>query len=72
MMKRLASLLLALLLSVSLLPGRALAAKEPDSVDPPAVVEAAEPVEPEEPEEPIMPMSEVFPDEKSIGQAGDD
>ena len=46
MLKKLASLLLALLLCVSLLPGKARAENTPDPADPPAVVE------PEEPETP--------------------
>lgn len=64
MLKKLASLFLSLLLCLSLLPGRALAADEPTPPEPPVIVE---PVEPEEPEEPgIMPMAEV-PEEKDVG-----
>ena len=52
MLKKLASLLLSLLLCLSLLPGQALAADDPAPVDPPVI---------EEPEEPgIMPLAEVL------------
>lgn len=59
MLKKLASLLLSLLLCLSLLPGQALASDDPaPPVDPPVIVE---PVAPEEPEEPgIMPMAEFL------------
>lgn len=51
MLKKLASLLLSLLLCLSLLPGQALAADDPAPVDPSVI---------EEPEEPgIMPLAEV-------------
>lgn len=55
MLKRLTSFLLSLMLCLSLLPGQACAAGEPDSPQPPAVVE------PLDPEEPVMPMSEDVP-----------
>ena len=52
MLKKLASLLLSLLLCLSLLPGQALAADDPAPVDPPVI---------EEPEQPgIMPLAEVL------------
>ena len=52
MLKKLASLLLSLLLCLSLLPGQALAADDPAPVDPPVI---------EEPEEPgIMPLADVL------------
>ena len=67
MLKKLAPLLLSLLLCLSLLPGQALAGHEPAPADPPVIVE---PVEPEEPEDPgIMPMAEM-PDEKDEGYGG--
>lgn len=61
MLKKLASLFLSLLLCLSLLPGRALAADEPTPPEPPVIVEPVDPEEPEDPEEPpIMPMSEML------------
>lgn len=57
-MKKLLSLLLSLLLCLSLLPGQALAADEPDPPQPPVIEEPLEPGEPEPPEDPpIMPTS---------------
>ena len=55
MLKQLTSFLLSLLLCLSLLPGQACAAGEPDLPQPPAVVE------PLDPEEPVRPMSEQLP-----------
>ena len=43
MLKKLTSFLLSLLLCLSLLPGQACAAGEPDSPQPPAVVEPLDP-----------------------------
>ncbi len=63
MMKKLASLLLALLLCLSLLPGQGRAADEPDPPKPPVIVEPLDPEnpgEPEPPEGPVMPMGEEF------------
>ncbi len=61
MLKKLASLLLSLLLCLSLLPGQALAADDPAPVDPPVI---------EEPEEPgIMPMAEVA-EGNDVGTSG--
>lgn len=69
MLKKLASLLLSLLLCLSLLPGRALASDEPaPPVDPPVIVEPAELEEPEEP--PVMPMAEVL-DGKDTDYSGE-
>lgn len=64
MLKKLTSFLLSLLLCMSLLPGQALAAGEPDPPPPPAVVEPLDPDEPEPPEEPVMPMGEELPGEE--------
>lgn len=61
MLKKLTSLLLSLLLCLSLLPGQARAADEPDPPPPPVIEELLEPEDPSEPEpseEPVMPMSE--------------
>ncbi len=63
-MKKLTSLLLSLLMCISLLPGKALAADVSEDAEPPAVVEA---VEPEAPEEPLMPLMEEFPEDHSAG-----
>lgn len=63
MLKKLASLLLSLLLCLSLLPGQALAADDPAPVDPPIIEE------PEEPE--IMPLAEVL-DGKDTDYSGGD
>ena len=54
MLKKITSLLLSLLLCLTMLPGQALAADESAPVDPPAVVEPADPEGPG-----IMPMAEV-------------
>ena len=64
MLKKLAPLLLSLLLCLSLLPGQALAGHEPVPADPPVIVE---PVEPEDPG--IMPMREV-PEGNDEGASG--
>lgn len=70
MRKKLASLLLSLLLCLSPLPGRALALDESaPPVDPPVIVEPVEPEEPEEP--PVMPMAEVL-DAKDVSNRGGD
>lgn len=69
MLKKLASLLLSLLLCLSLLPGQALASDDPAPVDQPVIVE---PVAPEEPEDPgIMPMAE-FLDGNDMGNSKPD
>lgn len=63
MLKKLASLLLSLLLCLSLLPGQAQAENLPDPADPPVVEEPLDPETPEKPEEPLMPLSDEFPNE---------
>lgn len=57
MLKKLTSLFLSLLLSLSLLPGQARAAGAPEPADPPVAVEPADPETPEEP--PVMPLASV-------------
>lgn len=64
MLKKLASLLLSLLLCLSLLPGQANAADAPDPDTPPAQTEPAEQETPEEPGEPVMPLAEGMPDDE--------
>ena len=62
MMKKLASLILSLLLCLSLLPGQARADESPAPVDPPVIEEPVEPVtpvDPEDPEPPVMPMDDA-------------
>ena len=70
MKNKLAALLAALLLTVSLLPAQALAASDPDPVDPPAVTEAGDtktpdesetPDDPESPEPPASPLGDPPP-----------
>lgn len=68
MLKKLTSLLLSLLLCLSLLPGQARAADEPDPRQPPVIEELLEPEDPSEaepPEVPMMPMSEEVPREET-------
>lgn len=67
MLKKLASLLLSLLLCLSLLPGQALAGHEPAPADPPVILETVGPEEPEDPG--IMPMREV-PEGNDEGASG--
>ena len=55
MLKKLASLLLSLLLCLSLLPGQARADSVPAPDDPPVITEPLEPEDPEEPGEPEPP-----------------
>lgn len=57
MLKKLASLLLSLLLCLSLLPSQARAADAPDPAGPPVIEEPVDPETPEGPEEPIMPLA---------------
>lgn len=61
MLKKLTALLLSLLLCLSLLPGLALAADEPEPPLPPVI---EEPGEPEPPTPPVMPLAapEELPD----------
>lgn len=56
MLKKLTSLLLSLLLCLSLLPGQALAADEPDPAGPTVIEEPLDPETPEDPESPVMPL----------------
>lgn len=65
MLKKLTSFLLSLLLCLSLLPGQARAADEPDPPQPPVIEEPLDSSEPEPPEEPVMPMSEEVPREET-------
>lgn len=68
MLKKLTSFLLSLLLCLSLLPGQARAADEPDPPQPLVIEEPLEPEgqsELEPPEEPVMPMSEEAPGDNS-------
>ena len=67
MLKKLAVLLLSLLLCLSLLPGQAHAENLPDPVDPPPVEEPLDPGTPEDPEDPLPPLSEKFPDKEGNG-----
>lgn len=69
MLKKLASLLLSLLLCLSLLPGQAHAENLPDPAEPPAAAELLAPETPEEPEEPLMPLAEEMPKEAETGHA---
>ena len=67
MLKKLTSLLLSLLLCLSLLPGQALAADEPDPANPPVIEE------PLDPETPVMPLGaegagETPPDRDDVRQ----
>lgn len=67
MLKKLTALLLSLLLCLSLMPGQARAACEPDPAGS-TVIE--EPLDPETPEEPVMPLGaeggEIPPDKDDI------
>lgn len=69
MLKKLAALLLSLLLCLSLLPGQAHAENLPDPVDPPPVEEPLDPETPEDPEAPLLPLSEEAPDKEGNGHA---
>lgn len=62
MLKKLATLLLSLLLCLSLLPGQASAADTAEAV-PPIQTEASETGQPDNPNEPVMPLSDEFPGE---------
>ena len=64
MLKKLASLLLSLLLCLSLLPGQARAGDVPAPDDPPAITEPLNPKDPDgptEPESPVEPQSNEIP-----------
>ena len=70
MLKKLAALLLSLLLCLSLLPGQAMAADESAPVEPPAIEEPLDPEEPEDPDDsPVAPLSEI-PEERGSDQKG--
>lgn len=58
MLKKLTAFLLSLLLCLSLLPGQACAADQPEPPEPPAV---EEPLDPETPDEPVMPLTDEMP-----------
>ena len=60
-LKKLASLLLSLLICLSLLPAQAGAADAPEN-DPPVQIEAAEPDRPGDPDELVMPLEMEFPE----------
>lgn len=60
MLKKLTAFLLSLLLCLSLFPGQACAAGQPEPPEPPA---AEEPLEPETPDEPVAPMAEEMPED---------
>lgn len=57
MLKKLTSLLLSLLLCLSLMPGQARAADEPDPAGSPVIEEPLDPEKPEDPEAPLMPLT---------------
>ena len=63
MLKKLTSLLLALLLCLTALPGLAHAGNTPDPDDPPVITEPLDPEEPDDLNPPVMPQSEEFPEE---------
>ena len=67
MLKKLAALLLSLLLCLSLLPGQAHAENLPDPTEPPITVE---PLDPETPEEPLLPLWGELPGKENDGHAG--
>ena len=73
MLKKLTPLLLSLLLCLSLLPGQALAADEPDPAGPPVIEEPLDPETPEDPDSPVMPLGaegagETPPDRDDVRQ----
>lgn len=70
MQKRLASLLLSLLLCLSLLPGQAIAADTMEDV-PPVQTEAPETDHPNDPDELIMPVSQEYPREEGAANSED-
>lgn len=61
-LKKLASLLLSLLLCLSLLSGQARAADAPEDVPPVVQTEALKETPPENPEGLVMPAAEEFPE----------
>lgn len=71
MLKKLASLLLSLLICLSLLPGQAGAADAPEDI-PPDRIEAPEGKRPDDPDALVMPLSEEeFPEEDSTEKIRD-
>lgn len=70
MLKRLASLLLSLLLCLSLLPSQAIAADTMEDV-PPVQTEAPETGHPNDPDELIMPASQEYPREEGAVNSED-
>ena len=70
MLKRLASLLLSLLLCLSLLPSPAIAADTMEDV-PPVQTEAPETGHPNDPDELIMPASQEYPREEGAVNSED-
>lgn len=65
MLKKLASLLLSLLLCLSLLPGQAHASGLPEDT-PPVRTEASEPKQPDDPDGLVMPIAEETPEEEDM------
>lgn len=73
MLKKLASLLLSLLLCLSLLPGQARAADVPEDLPPIQTesLEAARPDDPDDPDGQIMPLGEDLPEEELTKHNGE-
>lgn len=63
MFKKLASLLLSLLICLSLMPGHAGAADVPEN-KPTVLIEAPEAERPDDPDELVMPLEMEFPEEE--------
>lgn len=70
MLKKLASLLLSLLLCLPLLSGQADAASAPEGGTP-VQTEALETEHPNDPDELIMPAAEEFPEKDTTGKTDD-
>ena len=69
MLKKLASLLLSLLICLSLLPGQVDAADTTES-GPPVQMEASETGQPDDPDEPVMSVAEEMPEEDNSKYGG--
>ena len=69
MLKKLASLLLSLLICLSLLPGQADAANTKGS-GLPLQTEASETGQPDDPNAPVMPVAEEMPEEDNLKYGG--
>lgn len=69
MLKKLASLLLSLLICLSLLPGQADAADTTES-GLPLQMEASEVEHPDNPDAPVMPVAEEIPEEDNLKYGG--